>query len=317
MVKVSVIVPCYNVEDYIDKCLLSLCNQSLKDIEIIAIDDGSKDKTGSILDDYAKKYSNLKVIHKVNGGVSAARNDALKIASGEYIGFLDSDDWVNVHMFKKMYEHAKSNDFDIVACDTVAIYPKKEMVIHSNIVDNQEVSKLLVDAYAVIWNKIYKRELLEGLTFNTKMSFCEDVLFLYEVYSRVNKVGAVNEVLHFYLQRDGSLTYTYNEKLYQLIDSMDHIVSYYKDNNILDKYYDEIEYTYVRYLYATFIKRLAKTKNKVEFKKGVNYVLGKVKESFPNYRSNKYLTGKKGVYLKYFNKMFANLIFMLEKNRMN
>ena len=317
MVKVSVIVPCYNVEDYIDKCLLSLCNQSLKDIEIIAIDDGSKDKTGSILDDYAKKYSNLKVIHKDNGGVSAARNDALKIASGEYIGFLDSDDWVNVHMFKKMYDHAKSNDFDIVACDTVAIYPKKEMVIHSNIVDNQDVSKLLVDAYAVIWNKIYKRELLEGLTFNTKMSFCEDVLFLYEVYSRVNKVGAVNEVLHFYLQRDGSLTYTYNEKLYQLIDSMDHIVSYYKDNNILDKYYDEIEYTYVRYLYATFIKRLAKTKNKVEFKKGVNYVLGKVKESFPNYRSNKYLTGKKGIYLKYFNKMFANLIFMLEKNRMN
>lgn len=317
MVKVSVIVPCYNVEDYIDKCLLSLCNQSLKDIEIIAIDDGSKDNTGSILDDYAKKYSNLKVIHKDNGGVSAARNGALKIASGEYIGFLDSDDWVNVHMFKKMYEHAKSNDFDIVACDTVAIYPKKEMVIHSNIVDNQDVSKLLVDAYAVIWNKIYKRELLEGLTFNTKMSFCEDVLFLYEVYSRVNKVGAVNEVLHFYLQRDGSLTYTYNEKLYQLIDSMDYIVSYYKDNNILDKYYNEIEYTYVRYLYATFIKRLAKTKNKVEFKKGVNYVLGKVKENFPNYRSNKYLRGKKGIYLKYFNKMFANLIFMLEKNRMN
>ena len=114
MKKVSIIVPCYTVEGYINNCLFSLCNQSLKDIEIIAVDDGSKDKTGSILDDYAKKYDNLVVIHKKNGGVSAARNDALKVASGEYIGFLDSDDWVNVKMFEKMYNAAKENDYDLV-----------------------------------------------------------------------------------------------------------------------------------------------------------------------------------------------------------
>lgn len=317
MKKVSIIVPCYNVEGYINNCLFSLCNQSLKDIEIIAVDDGSKDKTGSILDDYAKKYDNLVVIHKKNGGVSAARNDALKVASGEYIGFLDSDDWVNVKMFEKMYNAAKENDYDLVACDTIAVYPKKEMVIHSNISNNQSVNKLMIDAYAVIWNKIYKRELLEGLTFNTKMSFCEDVLFLCEVYSRVKKVGAINEPLHFYLQREGSLTYTYNDKLYHLIDSMDSIVDYYKKNKVLDKYHDEIEYTYVRYLYATFIKRLAKTKNKKEFNRGYDCIIRKVNENFPNYKNNKYLIGKKGFYLKHFNKMFAKMIFLLEKNRMN
>ncbi len=317
MKKVSVIVPCYNVENFIHKCLFSLCNQSLKDIEIIAIDDGSTDKTGSILDDYAKKYDNIKVIHKNNGGVSAARNDALEMASGEYIGFLDSDDWVNGFMYEKMYNLAKANDFDLVACDTIAVYPKKEMVIHSNISNNQSVNKLMIDAYAVIWNKIYKRELLEGITFNTNLSFCEDVLFLYEIYSRVKKVGAINEPLHFYLQRNGSLTYTYNDKLYHLVESMDNIVSYYKENNVFDKYHDEIEYTYVRYLFATFIKRLAKTKNKIEFNKGYNYVINKVKENFPNYKNNKYLDGKKGFYLKHFNKCLANLIFLLEKNRMN
>ena len=106
--------------------------------------------------------------------------------------------------------------------------------------------------------------------------------------------------MHNYLQREGSLTYVYDKKLYKLIEAMDDILDYYKKNKILDKYYDEIEYTYARYLYATFIKRIAKTRNKAEFNKAVNLVLEKVNKEFPNYKNNKYLKGlnPKSIYIK-------------------
>ena len=151
------------------------------------------------------------------------------------------------------------------------------------------------------------------------MNFCEDVQFLYMVYPKIKKIGVIHETLHNYLQRVGSLTYTYNEKLYQLIDSLDDIVNYYKKQGFYQKYYAELEYSYVRYLYATFIKRLAKTKNKVEFDRGVNFVLDKVNTNFPNYKKNKYIKkiNGKSLYLKYFNKFLAKIIFNFEKNRLN
>lgn len=315
--KISVIVPCYNVEEYIKKGLDSLINQTLKDIEIILINDGSKDKTIDILKEYDKKDKRIVIIDKKNEGVSKARNDGLEKATGEYIAFMDSDDWFELDALEKMYNKAKDNDFDIVACDTYAIYPDRKQYIKSAIKDNQTNKKLMIDAYAVIWNKIYKKEILKNIKFNTSLTFCEDVLFLYQIYERVNKIGSINEPLYNYLQRQNSLTYTYDKKLYQLIESQDEIINYYKKGNIFAKYKEELEYTYVRYLFATFIKRLAKTKNKKEFKTGYKYVKEKVKEEFPNYKKNKYLNNKKGMYLKNFNYALALIIYNLEKNKMN
>jgi glycosyltransferase involved in cell wall biosynthesis len=318
-IKLSVIIPCYNVENYVEKCINSLLQQTLNDIEIIVVNDGSKDNTLKILKKLVKENTNIKLIDKKNAGVSAARNDALKIAKGEYIGFLDSDDWVEKDMFEKMYNKAIKENLDIVACDTNAVYPDKNIIIKSNISESSTPQELMLNAYAVIWNKIYKREILKGIEFKEGMTFCEDVLFLYMIYSRVNKVGSIEEPLHYYLQREGSLTYTYDKKLYQLIDSLDNVVDFYKKEKKLKKYHDEIEYSYVRYLYATFIKRLAKTKNKEEFKKGISYVIKKVNETFPKYKKNKYINTlkPKNIYLKYFNKFIANIIFNLEKNKMN
>ncbi len=319
-IKVSIIVPCYNVEQYVEKCVMSLVNQTLSEIEIIAVDDGSKDKTPEILDKLAKKYENLKVIHKVNEGVSIARNVALKEVTGEYIGFLDSDDWANEDMFEKLYTKAKEEDFDIVACDTNAIYPDKIVHISCNIrEDNVNPKELMLNAYAVIWNKIYRRNLIKDIKFKEHMNFCEDVQFLYMVYSKTKTIGVIYEPLHNYLQRPGSLTYTYNEKLYQLVDSLDDIVQYYKKEKVFARYKEEIEYSYVRYLYATFIKRLAKTKNKKEFNRGVNYVIQKVTNEFPDFKKNKYIKvfKPKNIYFKCFNKMTANFIYIIEKNKMN
>ena len=233
-IKLSVIVPCYNVSNYVSKSISSLCEQTLKEIEVIAINDGSTDNTLEVLNSLAKKYTNLKVIDKKNEGVSVARNKGLDIASGEYIGFLDSDDWVKKDCFMKLYNKAKEEDYDIVCCDTTAVYPDYEMVIKSNVKeDNDSVKNLMVNGYAVIWNKIYKKELLDDIRFKKGISFCEDVLFLFMVYSRIKKIGVVDESLHYYLQREGSLTYVYDKKLYQLIDSLDNVIDFYKKENTM------------------------------------------------------------------------------------
>lgn len=117
MPKVSVIVPVYNVENYIRKCLDSIISQTLKDIEIILVDDGSEDNSGKICDEYAEKDSRIIVIHQKNNGLSNARNTGLNIASGEYIGFVDSDDYIKSEMYSEMYQTAEKTDADMVLCN--------------------------------------------------------------------------------------------------------------------------------------------------------------------------------------------------------
>ena len=133
----------------------------------------------------------------------------------------------------------------------------------------------------------------------------------------INKIGVIEGSYYNYYQREGSITYTYNKKLYDLIDNLEGLIKYYKDNRYYDEYYEELEYTCVRYSYATFIKRLAKMKDKNEFNKGVDYAMEFINERFPKYKSNKYLVGKKGIYLKHFNKLLANVIFYVERNKKN
>lgn len=323
-IKVSVIIPVYNSEKYISKCLDSLVNQEMDSLQIIAIDDGSKDGSGKILDDYSNKYPNIIVKHITNGGVSNARNVGLSLATGEYIGFVDSDDYVDSTMYGKLYEKAKNDDLDIVACNALMVYPNKEKTVSCGIsatLDNYEYVKrnALISSYHVIWNKIYRKSILKNIKFKVGSNFCEDVEFLYRVFPIAKSIGAVDETLYYYIQHEGSLTYVYDKKLYQLIENLDGIAELYNSNKKYTNYLDEIEYSYVRYLYGTFIKRLAKTKNKEEFDKGVIYVINKVNEKFPNYKNNKYIKKftLKNIYLKRFNSKLANIIFKLEKDKMN
>ena len=116
MPKISIIVPVYNVEQYINRCIDSLLGQTLKDIEIILVDDGSPDQCPQICDEYARKDSRIKVIHKKNNGLGYARNSGLELATGEYIAFVDSDDYVNINMYEKLYNETINNNFDIVYC---------------------------------------------------------------------------------------------------------------------------------------------------------------------------------------------------------
>ena len=122
MVKISIIVPVYNVERYLGKCINSILNQTFADFELILVDDGSTDRSGYICDDYKKKDNRIKVIHKENGGLSSARNAGLDIAKEKYIGFVDSDDFINKNMYEFLYKDIKVNNSDIAICDYEEVY---------------------------------------------------------------------------------------------------------------------------------------------------------------------------------------------------
>lgn len=310
MTKVSVIVPVYNVEKYLEKCLDSLVNQTLKDIEIIVVNDGSPDNSQNIIDRYSKKYQSIKAYTKLNGGLSDARNYGLTKATGEYIAFLDSDDYVTYDMYEKMYQKAKSGNFDMVVCDLNYVYDDKIVKAYSNIKnDTTNIKKTMLNLYPAAWNKIFKRKLFEyGVKFKKGVWF-EDVEFIYRLLPYIKTIGVIHEHFNQYVQREGSITNTKNEKIYHYIENWNGIIEYFKENDLYEEYKDELEYSYVRYVYATFIKQVSSFE-KEEYFKAVNIAISNVKEHFPKYRFNKYFyTSLKGLYLLLFNKNISKLLY--------
>ncbi len=317
--KVSVIVPVYNVEKYIDKCLNSLVNQTYKNIEIIVVNDGTQDNSQKIIDNYSKKYSNVKSFIKKNGGLSSARNYGLKHAKGDYIAFVDSDDWVNPKYIEKLFLKAISNNFDIVVCDLEYIYKNKNRVVSSNIQDDifekNDLMKSMGYIYPAVWNKLYSKRLFKkNIRFKLNVWF-EDVEFIYKLYPSINSIGVVKEPLYYYLQRPNAITNTFDKRLYDYIYNWNGIIDYYKKNNLFETYKDELEYSYVRYIFATFIKRATKLNNKKEYDNAVDEAIKNVNKNFKDYKKNKYLKNLKlkNLYLRFFNKKLANILFFIKK----
>ena len=320
MTKVSVIVPVYNVEKYLDKCLDSLVNQTLKEIEIIVVNDGTKDNSQKIIDKYVKKYpKKIKSHIKENGGQSSARNYGLQYATGEYIGFVDSDDYVELDMYEKLYEKAKSGDFDIAICNLNFVYEDKKnkepfkINLNNDLTNKQMIKDYMINIYPVVWNKIYKKNIFDNLKFKEGVWF-EDVELLYRMIPSINNIGYVDLYLYDYLQRDTSVTSTFDKRLYHYIDNLNDVLKYYKNNNYFETYKKELEYCYVRYLYATFVKRACNYSDNFEFSKAVDKTIQNVKQNFPNYRRNSYFYKSfKGIYIIIFNKFIAKIYRKLNR----
>ena len=308
--KISIIVPVYNVEKYLEKCLDSLVKQTLKEIEIIVVNDGSPDNSQKIIDKYVKKYSNVYSYEKKNGGLSDARNYGLKYANGEYIAFIDSDDYVSDDMYEKMYQKAKEKDFDMVVCDINYLYPDKILRVSSGIKnDTFNIKDTYLDIHPAAWNKIFKKELFKNNVYFKKNVWFEDVEFIYRMLPYIKSIGVVNEPFNQYVQREGSITNTVNKKIYDYIDNMNGIVDFYKEKKIYDDYKKELEYVYVRYIYATFIKSVMKY-NYDEYQKAVEVAIKNVKEYFPKYRKNSYFYRNiKGLYLLLFNRLISKIMY--------
>ena len=211
---VTIIVPVYNTEKYLSRCLDSLINQTLDSLEILLIDDGSTDGSGYICDEYAHNYKNVKVIHQDNLGQAEARNTGLKMATGEFIGFVDSDDWITPCMYEMLLNCMLKEEADVVECEYIQTNKNLEDVGHEKedkysmiVFFNDDILKQhLMGKYfkSVIWNKLYRRDVI-NCNFR-KDKHLEDIFWLYPILSNCKKGIHINRKMYFYFQRENSLS---------------------------------------------------------------------------------------------------------------
>lgn len=231
METVSVIIPVYNVEGYLEDCLESVCNQSYRNIEIILVDDGSRDNSGVICDDWQEKDSRIHVIHKQNGGLSSARNAGLKEATGDYISFVDSDDLIPTNFIMQLVETLKTCNSEISVCridrfwdgnseETEAFYPFKSGVYPS---EEYIHSILLHRVDNASWNKLYKRSAIGELRFKEGI-INEDFPFMIALLGKVEKVAYTNETGYLYRRRQGSITQIVKPNIFDFVTNAQDVV---------------------------------------------------------------------------------------------
>lgn len=212
---ISVVVPIYKVEEYLEKCIISIENQTYKDLEIILVDDGSPDNCGKICDEYALKDTRIKVIHKVNGGLSDARNAGIDVASGEFISFIDSDDYIHPQMLEVLYNIMQESKADIAVCgfkqvneceDTEFVYieepVKTEKAVGQQVMNQLQHKNLIT---VVAWNKLYRARLFKNNRYK-KGIVHEDEFLIHHLLHECNLIVYTNEPMYFYVQRNNSIT---------------------------------------------------------------------------------------------------------------
>lgn len=242
--KVSVIVPVYNVEKYLAKCLNSLVNQSLKSIEILVINDGTKDNSQVIIDQYVQQYPNLiKGLIKQNGGLSDARNFGFRHAQGEFVAFIDSDDWVDLTMMEKLYQRAYLTQADIAVCDMEYVYEDGHVETSLggdfNIVDVQENPNIVTINNSAC-NKLYRVTLFEDVEFE-KGIWYEDLATIPKLISISNRLVKVDEPLYKYFQRWNSIVHTQNPKVFDIYTAVHSVREFLTENGTYPLYRKYIE----------------------------------------------------------------------------
>lgn len=223
--KISVIIPVYNVGDLLYKCVESVKNQILDNIEIILIDDGSTDNSGQICEKICEKYKGIRVIHKVNEGVSVARNLGIQIAEGEYIGFVDADDYLDKTMYSKMYTQAKTQNSDIVMCDVNIEYENRIEVDTINLLNestrlevNSIYPELLMEMAGSMWKCIYKKELLikNNILCPVGLKLSEDRIFNILAFGYAKNIYYLKEPLYIQKVRSNSATRKYYPNMLEI-----------------------------------------------------------------------------------------------------
>jgi glycosyltransferase involved in cell wall biosynthesis len=253
---ISIIVPIFKVESYLPKCLDSIINQSYKNLEIILVDDGSPDNCGSICEEYAKKDSRIKVIHKENGGLSDARNSGIEVASGKYIGFVDSDDFIHKDMYKVLYETAKRQSAEIVECQVEMAYVdniKFEyeenyiVCVYDNIMASINLKDFNKNNEVMVWNKLYDSKLFNNIRF-PKGKIHEDEFTTYKLFYIANRIATVKTKMYYYRQNpDGIMCSKFNIKRFDILEAYREQMDFYKENN-LQLLYDKTLFVFLNIL---------------------------------------------------------------------
>lgn len=254
---ISIIVPVYNVEMYLEKCIESILGQTFENFELILVDDGSSDNSAIICDEYSKKDKRIKVIHKENGGLSSARNIGLDLAKGEYIGFVDSDDFISPNMFNELYNMIIKNNYDLAICNFLPV-KQGELVfntyIESNSVEEFEGSEILNQLYGpqnvqfvVAWNKLYKKELFNELRYEVG-KLCEDEYIIHRILYKCKKVIYSSEIMYYYTQRENSIMSTVSAKrIIDVSEALEDRINFFKEMKCFSLYQKAVN-TYVHFV---------------------------------------------------------------------
>lgn len=287
MPEVSIIVPVYNAEQALDRCISSILNQEYRDIELILMDDGSKDGSASICDSYAEKDSRVKVVHKENSGVSDTRNQGIERATGKYIQFLDADDWITSDSTKMLVRTAEETDADLVVGEFYRVVgdhlSRKGSIESDRVLTQQEYAEFMKLSpadyyYGVIWNKLYRKEILDTyqIRMDSGISFCEDFIFNLEYVLHCKRIAPLNLPVYYYVKTEGSLV-SQNMSLKRLYDMKTSVYQYYDSffRNVLD----EAEYRKERPGIAAFLVSAATDEFTIPFVPGTKKV-GEEKLSF-------------------------------------
>ena len=319
MPKVSIIVPVYNVEKYLDRCLDSLVNQTLQEIEIIVINDSTPDQSQIIIDKYMNLYPNKVFSYiKPNGGLSDARNYGMSKMKGDYFGFVDGDDYVEYSMFEKLYERATQEEADVTTCDFYWTYPNRLQRATDGPYTNER--ELLTKMMPTVWNKLYKKSWFDSLDIEFPVGLrYEDSSFSIRLAPFIRKLAYVNEPLVYYVQRQDSITYTQNSKVGDMLTVFNDIFEFYQKHNLYDQYQSELEYLTLKYFLGSSFLRAAQIQDKNTRKAILKEGWDLLNKRFPTWRKNQYLLSqkdKKHLYYRYTNKSIydalANAIYIMK-----
>lgn len=257
--KISIIVPVYNVEKYIHRCLDSIIYQTYENLEIILVDDGSPDGCGKICDEYAKQDSRIKVIHQKNGGQSKARNEAMKIATGDYFCFVDSDDYINEKYIERLYDLIIESNVDIsmvnycnftgeLVQDADILSAGSNSSKFNNIDLIKNMHMITDELYVVMWGKLFKRDLFQDIQF-PEGRICEDLAVLYRLYDKVKSAVYSSEILYYYFRDNAdSSTFRIKDKFYDDVYlALDEEIEYMQKNHV-----ELVNYPCKTYMYWLF-----------------------------------------------------------------
>ena len=312
---ISIIIPAYNIENYIAKCLDSLLNQTYRNLEIIVVDDGSSDNTGKVIDDYLSKYDNIKVIHKKNAGVSAARNSGIEVASGDYIGFVDGDDTVDEEMFEVLIENAIKYDADISHCGYKMVFPSRIDYYHNTGVlvgQNNEIGlKDLLAGNRVepgLWNKIYKKELFKDIKIDESIKINEDLLVNYYLFKKAKKSIFYDKCFYNYTLRKGSAA-TSKVNINKIIDPIKVRKEILED---LEKNSDLYDIAYEKYIMSLVgICRNVQIRKNNEYKSYIDDAKNSLKYEINNIIKNKAVS-KKTKLMVIGNLYFSRIFYIID-----
>lgn len=295
--KVSIIVPVYNTQDTLERCLDSLVDQTLDAIEILVINDGTPDDSQKIIDLYVQNYpEKIKAFIKPNGGLSDARNYGIERAQGEYLAFVDSDDYVDLDCYERMIRRAEEDDADVVSSPVTYV---QERSIHKRLFNRKRFGQkaeedpyILIKANSFAWNKIYRKSFWDAYAFRFAKQWFEDSQLIYNVLLVANKVSCVNIPFYHYVKvREDSITNTVDERIFDIFKSTDSIISFYKAQGKFEKLYDTVEFLCLRHLFGR-VDTIHKVGDKEVGLRFVEKMLGYLQQYFPNWRESEYVTPK-------------------------